>query len=545
MKKTIPLLLSAALVAGMAGCSTPTTASQQEQAAESSAATEVEGLDLTFTDRDRDPSYDEASATRIVLDGETIAVEGTGAAAEGSTVTVSADGTYIVSGSLSDGQILVDLPGENDKAQIVLDGATIHNESGPALYVRQADKVFVTLADGSTNALSDGATYDPTDDGNDPKAALYSKDDLVINGSGALEVTGSYYHGIASTNDLKVTGGRIAVTSVQDAFHGKDCIKIGGGEIAVNAGDDAFHSEELFYIEAGTVNVEACVEGYEAEKVIISGGDSTIVASDDGVNAALAEDDEENASADGAADAQVATDEPPALPDDGTMPQAPDGAQPPEGADGTGMRGQKAERTFPDGELPQDGEMPQDGMARRGGRPDGTGNEDEAFAGRFDGEMPESAEGEQLQGGRGGMAGGKGGMQGAMSGVSEECLIRIDGGTLRVDAGGDGLDSNGSIEINGGTVLVSGASNAADTGLDYEFEATVNGGNVIIVGAAGMAEDFTGGSQAHLAQRVSGAAGATVEVTDAAGNVLVSYTVPKAFQMVNASAPGCTAVNVR
>ena len=133
----------------------------------------------------------------------------------------------------------------------------------------------------------------------------------------------------------------------------------------------------------------------------------------------------------------------------------------------------------------------------------------------------------------------------AMPGASEECLIQINGGTLVVNAGGDGLDSNGYIEINGGTVFVNGASNSDDSGLDYEYEAIVNGGNVILMGSAAMAEDFTGGLQAHLMERTSGSAGSTVEVMDASGAVIVSYVSPKAFQAVTASAPGCASIAVR
>ena len=144
---------------------------------------------------------------------------------------------------------------------------------------------------------------------------------------------------------------------------------------------------------------------------------------------------------------------------------------------------------------------------------------------------------------RGGQVpGGQGGEPGASD---SNCLIQINGGTLVVNADGDGLDSNGYIEINGGTVFVNGASNSDDSGLDYEYGATVNGGNVILMGSAAMAEDFTGGTQAHLMERLSGSAGSTVEVIDDSGTVLVSYVSPKAFQAVTASAPGCADIIVR
>lgn len=506
MKKILVMLLSAALLVALSGCSA-TEARQDGTATE-----DVEGQ-LTFTERDRDASYDAATATTVELADNAITIEGTGAQATGSNLVITEEGTYILRGTLGDGSVTVELPGDDDKAQVVLDGASIHNEDGPALLVSQADKVFVTLADGSSNVLSDGANREVADDEEEVshKAALFSKDDLTINGTGALEVTGNYYHGIASKDDLVITGGTLRVTSSQDGLRGNDAIKIGGGNITVNAGDDAFHSEYLFFIEDGTVNVESCVEGYEAEKIYIRGGESSIVASDDGVNASAADTEEDDGTAETPAEMTTPEGEQPTMPQgqDGRMGDAP---------------------MEPDGQRP---DMPGGQGGQRPQMPDGGGAEPPA--------MPEDRD---MGAGRPDMQG-KGGIAMTAANASEECLIQIDGGTLVVDAGGDGLDSNGYIEINGGTVLVSGASSADDSGLDYEYGATVNGGDVILVGSAGMAEDFTGGTQAHLMERLSGDAGSTVEVKDAAGNVLVSYIVPKAFQAVTASAPGATSISVR
>ena len=503
MKRIIAALTSMALVIGHAGCSASGTDQDQQSGSSSDKTIEEQ---LRFTDRDRDPSYDEASATKIELDGTGASVKGEGATADGSTVTISTDGTYVVSGTLADGQIVVSLPGDNDKAQIVLDGATIHNEDGPAIQVDQADKVFLTLADGSSNALSDGASYALAEGEDEPYAALYSKDDLTINGSGALEVTGNYRHGIASKDDTVITGGTITITSVEDAVRGNDAIKIGGGKVTVNARDDAFHSEYLFYIADGTVNVESCVEGYEAEKIIVHGGETSIVASDDGVNASAAED---STSTD---DVSQGT-----TPQNSQPPAMPQGDQPP-------AMTQEDEGTPPARPEGDAGGRPQGAMAP----PDGQGDRPQDVGGSQDGAGP----------------GRQGGAM-TMPGASEECLIQINGGTLVVNADGDGLDSNGYIEINGGTVFVNGASNSDDSGLDYKYGATVNGGNVILMGSAAMAEDFTGGTQTYLMERISGNAGTTVEVMDASGAVIVSYASPKAFQAVTASAPGCASIAVR
>ena len=142
-----------------------------------------------------DASYDEAFATRIALSGSSASVDGSGAAVDGSTVTISSEGTYIISGELSSGQIVVDAS-DDAKVQLVLAGATIHNENGPAIYAKNVDKCFVTLADGTQNSLSDGTDYTLEDDSDEPYATLFCRCDLTINGTGALNVTANYRHGI-------------------------------------------------------------------------------------------------------------------------------------------------------------------------------------------------------------------------------------------------------------------------------------------------------------------------------------------------------------
>ncbi len=485
MRKIITAILGAALVAGLAGCSAQST----QQADSKYANIESE---LNFTERDMDASYDESTATVIDLSGNTVAVTGEGAHADGSKVSITAEGTYIIRGALGNGTVDVNLPNDDSSAQLVLDGANIHNDAGPALQVNKGDAVYLTLADGSENALSDGTGYALEAGEDEAQAALYTASDLTINGSGSLNVNGAYYHAISSQGAVVITGGNIDIASAEDGAFANGAIKIGGGDITINAGDDGLHSEYLLYVADGTVDVQQSEEGFEAERIYIYGGNSSIVSSDDGVNASQAEAEKETSESDAASEAPTAPEgnmgEPPAMPE-GEAKQAPEGPRP-ERPEGDG------------GKSPVEGQ----GMQQPGG--------------------PDSR-------------------QENAPDIDDAYLLRINGGTLTVDAGGDGLDSNGYIEINGGTVLVSGASSADDSGLDYEYGATVNGGDVILIGAAGMAEDFTGGTQAHLMERVSGNAGSVIEVKDSGGNVLVSYVAPKAFQAVTASAPGASSISVR
>ncbi len=499
MRVMVGCVLAGALAILLAGC----TGAQQADGSAPDATQEtanvgvdVDELDLDFTDRELDASYDEASATKATLADSGIQMQGSGAAAEGSTLTLSAAGTYLLSGQLSNGSIVV-AAGDQDKLQVVFSNVTVHNESGPALYVENADKVFLTLAEGSENALSDGAEYqlDGEDDTRD--ATLFSRDDFAINGTGALSVTGNYKHAICFNDDLVITGGTFAVTSVEDALRGKDCLKVADGTFTVNAGDDAFHTDACLYMKGGTVDVQACYEGYEGEQVLIDGGTHTITASDDALNAALSDSEETSQEA--------------MQPQEDQMPQMQDGA--PKMEDG---------QQPPDGQMPempqgaQDGQMPE-GDQPPADAPGGQGGQQPA-----DGQMPQ---------------GGPFGQGGQMAQSSSSCLIRINGGALTLTAGNDGIDSNGNVEINGGTVLVSGPDAGMDGSLDYDLSAQINGGTVLMVGSVGSTQGLSGSAQAVTCGSVRGTQGQAVALTDASGSVLATFQAGTDFSQVLASSP--------
>lgn len=183
---------------------------------EVAAAFDASALNLEYSKRDMDASFDESSATKITLSGDSASVSGSGAAAEGSTVTISTAGTYIVSGNLTDGSITV-TTSENDKVQIVLNSVKIASSSGPAIDIQSADKWFITLAEGTQNSLSDGNAFTSED----ANACIYATCDLTINGSGSLDVSGNYRHGVFSKDDLVVYGGSINVSAVEDGLNGK------------------------------------------------------------------------------------------------------------------------------------------------------------------------------------------------------------------------------------------------------------------------------------------------------------------------------------
>ena len=557
---------------------------------EVAAAFDASALNLEYSKRDMDASFDESSATKITLSGDSASVSGSGAVAEGSTVTISTAGTYIVSGKLIDGSITV-TTSENDKVQIVLNGVKIACSSGPAIDVQSADKCFITLADGTQNSLSDENAFTSED----ANACIYATCDLTINGSGSLDVSGNYRHGVFSKDDLVVYGGSINVSAVEDGLNGKDSVKIGAGDISIDSGadgvkssksanpekgfvyvsggslsidaeddgiqakthlciaggsieidaaddalhsdlegtlnggstsvrsgDDAFHCETKLEVNDGSFVAETCSEGYEAEQVVVNGGDTNICALDDAMNASAADlsDDSESS------DADTSTSTPSG--ESGANAVQPDGSiGVPDASSANADSNEQQQNTAPQGAGQQDSATPPE-----------LPSDDGAQGGQAGGAPSDLGQAPDVQGRmeRGGQApGGQGGAPGASD---SNCLIQINGGKVVLDSQGDGVDSNGNVEINGGTLLVNGPSSDGDGAFDYDGEATISGGTVLMAGAVGMAQSFTSGTQAFTLVRASGSAGNVIEATDADGNVIATLTATRAFGCVLVSGAG-------
>ena len=235
-----------------------------------------------FTSNDQNTDW--TAAATITLSGDTAAVSGPGAYANGGSVTISAAGYYDVTGTLTDGSLVVDA-GKNAKVFIRLNGVSITCSDDAAIRVNQADKVFLTLADGTENTLTSGETYSAAALADKTDGAIFSHDDLTINGSGSLTVTAAYKHGIAANDSLRITGGTITVTAHSDTIHVNDSLHITGASLTLNAGDDAIHSDTSIAILGGSITVNSCYEGIEALEILIEDGDITVTSTDDGINA--------------------------------------------------------------------------------------------------------------------------------------------------------------------------------------------------------------------------------------------------------------------
>ena len=548
--------LAASLAMGLFGCSGSVDSSDsasdvaavssEESSFESVAADfDVSNLDLSYSNRDTDASYDDSSATHIELSGSSASVEGEGSSADGATVTISQAGTYVVSGTLSDGQLVVDAS-DDAKVQIVLAGVSIRNEDGPAIYVKNADKCFVTLADGTENTLSDGTDYALEEDSDEPYATLFSTCDLTINGSGTLDVEANYRHGICSKDDLVVTGGTINATAVEDALRGRDSVKIADGTFNLVAGGDAIKSNKdtkatkgFVNITGGTFTIQAGDKAVRAKTYIgVSGGSFSITSGDDAFHSDL-----EMAISGGTFSVSAGDDafhaETVLAIDGGTIDVA------------SCYEGYEAEKVYVNGgtthiaasddalnasaaDLSGDGSSTSEGEGALLEMPGGAGEASQG--GEPQQRAPQNGQAPEQPGGGGGQGGFGGGN--APGQADDDCLIQINGGYIVIDAQGDGVDSNGNVEVTGGVLLVNGTTSDGDGAFDYDGEATITGGTVVMVGSTGMAQNFSGGTQPFLFETgTGGAAGDSVAIVDGEGSVVASLTAAKQFFMVCASSP--------
>lgn len=224
--------------------------------------------DGMFKKRDYDTSY--SNYTSLDLN-DTASLSGIkGIKAEGNVITVTRKGSYLLSGNLDSGRVVVDVD-EDDKVQLVLDNVTVTCHEAPAIYVASADKVFITTTDGSSNTV----TFDVDNVEGDNDAAIYSLCDLTLNGTGTLTVSCPKGHAIATKDDLKITSGKYELSAGKQGLKGKDSIRIAGGDVSIDSTRDGMHSEHrkdtkgFVYICGGSIDISAGRDGIDASNYIV------------------------------------------------------------------------------------------------------------------------------------------------------------------------------------------------------------------------------------------------------------------------------------
>ena len=301
-RKIAAILIALTMILSLAACGTGSSSGSSSGSTISTktttnAQTTSTALDTSaeFTDRDLEQTADTSDATTLTV-------------SDGKDVTISEEGVYIVTGDAKNATIIVDAD-DTAKVQLVLSDLTITNESAPAIYVKSADKVFITTT--GTNKLTVSGEFEADDDTN-LDAVIFSKEDITLNGTGTLTIS-SMANGISCKDDLKITGGTIIIDCTEDALEANDSIAIAdgnitiktdkdglhaeydeddsvgyiyiaGGTISINSGDDGIHATTVVKIDGGEISISA-YEGIEGTLVQINDGTIDITASDDGINA--------------------------------------------------------------------------------------------------------------------------------------------------------------------------------------------------------------------------------------------------------------------
>ena len=232
-------------------------------------------MDFEFSKRDLDSGYDSKAATNIsCINGVIDISKNTNIMVNDNAITITAEGCYRLTGEFNNKALIVDAK-DTHKIQLVLDNCNINNDNGPAVYLKSADKVFITLADSSVNTLSDGSNYEYIDGETSVDGTIFSKSDLTLNGDGTLIVGGNYKHGIVSKDDLVIASGTYEITSVKKGVNGKDCIKINDCVMTITSGTDGICSDNteesnrgFVYINNGNLNISCGKDGIQAETVI-------------------------------------------------------------------------------------------------------------------------------------------------------------------------------------------------------------------------------------------------------------------------------------
>ncbi len=505
--------------------------------------------DFTFTDRELSGTWESKKAVTITGQGDSCQISGKGAKLDGTTLTITDEGVYVLSGTFN-GCILVNA-GEQDKVQLVLNSATVTSPAGPAVHVENADKVFITTAGDTANHIADSATYNEES----ADAAIFSRADLCLNGTGSLTVNGNYKHGIVSKDDLIIAGTTLTVSAASTALEGKDCLMMTGTTACITAGSNGLRSD----------NAEDEGRGY----IYIADSTLTITAGTDGIQAEtqLRADNAAMTIVTGAGSGEVTAS---ARNDQGRW-----GGWDRFGATTTESAGSwkalKAGKTIEinggtytidsqDDCLHSNGNLTITGgsFTLKSGD-DGIHADNELLISGGDITILQSYEG--IEASKLSITGGNidvtasddglnaaGGADGSATadrwgrgmfsnGVGE---ITISGGYIHINAMGDGIDSNNTILVSGGITLVSGSPSGGNAAFDYDGEATVTGGVLIATGSSGMAQSFTAAENqgCMLFGLNGGPAGRSLAIVNTDGRIVAAYTPENSYSAVVVTAPG-------
>ncbi|WP_066048529.1 carbohydrate-binding domain-containing protein [Robertmurraya korlensis] len=501
----------------------------------------------TYSDDDLYTEWKGQDPTYIQLNGGTATYEGSGAVVVSeSTIYIRTGGVYVLSGTLDDGQIVVEAE-DKSTVRLVLNGVDIHNSASAPIYVKDAEKMVISLPEGTENTISDGTKYVYNDkEKEEPNSAIFSKDNLTINGDGKLIVEANFNDGIIGKDELRITGGNIEVTAVDDAIVGRDLVAVQAGNVTLTAGGDGIKSTNDEDAEKGNIALE--------------GGTYTIIADNDGIQAQTS-----LYILDGAFTITTGGGSPETI----GVNEFADGGHSDDSAtatETTSSKGLKATSTlaigggtftidsyddaihssnsvlFEAGELTidsgDDGIHADSSVVTKGGdititkTYEGIESKIVAIAGGTI-DITSADDGLNVGGGADSSE------DNMLESTSEEHLIQITGGYVSVNSLGDGLDSNGSFIMTGGTVVVNGPTDAGNGQIDYVDTFEISGGVLVAAGSTKTqaSSEMSGQNAILMTFPKMQAAGTIVHLEDSEGNTIATFAPEKDYQSLYISSP--------
>lgn len=519
MKKTIILNLILCCLISLTACNGANTQITESSVADNTVSkADTTGMDFTFDDKDTTPPLDTDSVTDISND-------------DNDSYNITTGGVYTFTGEQTDTMLLIDA--DNADVNIILNNVKINNSEGPAIYVRAADKVTISLAEGTVNTLSDGSSYNITDSDSTLDGAIFSKADLVINGSGTLNVNGNYKHGIVSKDDLIISSCTVNVTAQNVALSGKDCVKINDGNITLSAGSDGIRSDNdedsakgYIYLCGGKFDITAANDGIQAQTVlnienanikITAGGgsDTSLSSSDESYKGLKASSDiyiiGGNFQIESKDDCIHSNNTITILGGTYTISSGDDGVHADadlqiSGDDTTITVNKSYEGIEATNIIISGGNISvvaaDDGLNAAGGN----NAQSQDYYGRP----------------------GKNNFSGSTGSIS------ITGGNISIKMSGDGIDSNGTLNVTGGNIVVTGANRGDTAILDFDTTGTISNGTFVGTGASGMAQNFSTTSTQGVifVTCTSQSAGTQITLLDDGGNTVMTHTAENDFSCI-------------
>ena len=509
------------------GCSSKEETTVEETTEEKSTKSSEE----MFTDRDYDTTY--SDYVTVTLENNASSCDGDGVNIDGNTITINEEGCFYLTGELEQGQIVVDVE-DSEKVQIVLDNVSVSNASSAALYVKSADKVFVTMKQYSYNHLNNTEEFTQSDESN-VDGAVFSKSDITFNGDGNLEIE-STGNGIVCKDDLKITSGTYTINASSKGLEGKDSVRIADGTINVSSSKDAIQSDNeedtekgFIYVLNGTLNLTTDCDGMDASNYIqIEDGTISVTSNGGYTNASSSTnmgggmmfgdfghgDFETNSST-------TDTDSCKGMKADSEII----------------INGGRITLNCADDTLHSNGSITiNNGTIEATSGDDGV-HADDTFT-ISNGELSITQSYEGIEAHTINMNGGTTYVyatdDGFNAATDTSSSLDITAGRITVNAGGDGLDSNGTFTMSGGTVYINAPDNGGNGIIDYQTSGEITGGTLIGAGASGMNENFSNASIGCILTDLNGTQDAqtTITIEDSKGNTLESYTTEKSYNSV-------------